>query len=67
MGHNIERCSQFALSSGFTFLIDDQRRVDGEMRSWPEEFDFEDIVKINVGGLMYETRRSTLKSVIGRL
>nr|AJP09336.1 Shak1 [Mnemiopsis leidyi] len=46
---------------GFTFLIDDQRRVDGEIRTYPEEFSFDDIVKINVGGIIYETRRSTLK------
>ena len=49
---------------GFTFLIDDQRRVDGEIRTYPEEFSFDDIVKINVGGIIYETRRSTLKYVI---
>ena len=48
---------------GFTFLIDDQRRVDGEIRTYPEEFSFDDIVKINVGGIIYETRRSTLKYV----
>lgn len=46
---------------GFTFVIDDQRRLNGVMKEFPEELSFDDIVKINVGGVVYETRMSTLK------
>ena len=46
---------------GLTFVIDDQRRVDGVRREFLEDYSFDDIVRLNVGGVMYETRKSTLQ------
>ena len=54
---------QQLIVSGFSYVIDDHRKINGCAVEYPEDLSFSNIVKINVGGVVYETRQSTLQYV----